>query len=265
MRVRLASGEPAEITTVAQRPQLAGAAIDAGEWPDFMRHNRVAEAYFWQTVQRFPAVCLVATIGDGTVVADAHAVLFASGAKGRRGFPAGGWEQVVVWAFADAYRGMAPDTACALNISVAVSHQGRGLARFMLGSLRTAAAALGVRRLVAPVRPTWKAREPDTPMVDYAARSGPDDLPYDPWLRTHVRVGGRIVGVASASWSVSGSLAQWRDWTGLPFDADGAVRVPGALVPVHCDTRADYAVYVEPNVWVYHDLTESTAEPVHQS
>ncbi len=48
--------------------------------------------------------------------------------------------------------------------------------------------------------------------------------------------------------TISGSLAQWRSWTGLPFDADGAVEVPGALSPVVCDTAADHAVYVEPNV-----------------
>lgn len=58
--------------------------------------------------------------------------------------------------------------------------------------------------------------------------------------------------VAPASMTVSGTLAQWRRWTGLPFDRDGAVEVPGALVPVHCDTAHDHAVYVEPNVWVRH-------------
>jgi hypothetical protein len=45
---------------------------------------------------------------------------------------------------------------------------------------------------------------------------------------------------------------QWRKWTGLPFDRDGAVVVPGALVRVHCDIAAGHAVYVEPNVWVEH-------------
>jgi hypothetical protein len=75
---------------------------------------------------------------------------------------------------------------------------------------------------------------------------------YDPWLRTHVRAGGRIVDVASSSWTVAGSLAQWREWTGLPFDQDGPVDVPGALVPVYCHIAGDHAVYVEPNVWVEH-------------
>jgi hypothetical protein len=80
-------------------------------------------------------------------------------------------------------------------------------------------------------------------------------LPADPWLRTHVRVGGRVLQVCPRSMVVPGTLAEWRDWTGLPFDTSGAVVVPGALVPVHCSVEQNHAVYVEPNVWVEHDLT----------
>ena len=82
-----------------------------------------------------------------------------------------------------------------------------------------------------------------------------DGLPADPWLRTHVQAGAQIIGVAPRSMVITGSLEQWRTWTGLPFDASGPVRVPGALVPVHCDVAADLAVYVEPNVWVRHRTT----------
>lgn len=58
--------------------------------------------------------------------------------------------------------------------------------------------------------------------------------------------------------TVSGSLAQWRDRTGLPFDRDGEVEVPGALVPVRCDIAFDRAVHVEPNVWIRHRTAAGT-------
>jgi hypothetical protein len=32
--------------------------------------------------------------------------------------------------------------------------------------------------------------------------------------------------------TISGTLAQWREWTGLAFDTDGPVIVEGALSPV---------------------------------
>ena len=54
---------------------------------------------------------------------------------------------------------------------------------------------------------------------------------------------------------IDASLDEWRSWTGLDFSATGPVHVSGALVPVQCDVRHGIAVYVEPNVWVRHDLT----------
>lgn len=73
-----------------------------------MRHNRVAEAHFWRSMEVFPETCLVASNTAGTVIADAHAVRYSSTREGRDPLPDGGWEQVVVWAFADAEQGVAP-------------------------------------------------------------------------------------------------------------------------------------------------------------
>jgi GNAT superfamily N-acetyltransferase len=246
---------PFEITTVAERPHLAGTPIDVGPWSEFMRHNRVSEAYFWQTLKVFPDTCLVATAADGSVVGEAHAVQLALGGRDRTAFPPGGWEQAVVWAFADARSGVTPDIACALNISVARDFQGQGLAGLLLTALRDTAARLGLRSLHAPVRPTRKHLEPITPMREYADRTRDDGLPFDPWLRTHVRAGGQLVGLAPTSWVIAGTLAEWHGWTGLPFDRSGAVEVPGALTLVQCDVEAGSAVYVEPNVWVDHRLS----------
>lgn len=85
-------------------------------------------------------------------------------------------------------------------------------------------------------------------------RSRSDGLPLDRWLRVHVRAGGQIVGIASCSATVQAPLSQWRRWTGLPFDQDGAVVIPGGLVPVLVSITHDIGVYVEPNVWVRHAL-----------
>jgi hypothetical protein len=84
-------------------------------------------------------------------------------------------------------------------------------------------------------------------------------LPYDPWQRVHVRAGGRIVRPAEAWMTIPGTVAQWREWTGLHFDPAGPVLVPNALVPVQCDPGHGYAVYVGPNVWVHHKLAGQPA------
>ncbi|NEE58990.1 N-acetyltransferase, partial [Streptomyces sp. SID8455] len=106
---------------------------------------------------------------------------------------------------------------------------------------------------VAPVRPSGKHLRAALPMEEYARLTRPEDgLPEDPWLRVHVRAGGVVDSVAPVSMTVSGTIEQWRKWTGLPFDTEGPVEVPGALVPVHCSPAHGYAVYTEPNVWVRH-------------
>jgi hypothetical protein len=120
--------------------------------------------------------------------------------------------------------------------------------------MRRNVARLGFTDLVAPVRPNGKPEFPTEPMDVYSRQTRLDGLPQDPWLRVHVRAGGRIRNVAHTSMAVTGTLARWREWTGLPFDTPGPVVVPGALVPVLCEPDHDYAVYVEPNVWMHHRL-----------
>ncbi|HEV2637756.1 MAG TPA: hypothetical protein VGX23_21565 [Actinocrinis sp.] len=242
-----------KITTVAQRPELAQGLLFADTWPVFCTRGLVGGSHFGRIAEVFPDYVLAATDGTGQVVARGCSVPFAGRAAGRDPRPARGYEQVLVWAFQDRRDGLAPDVVSAADITVRADRLGRGLSRIMLEAMRHNTREQGINTLIAPVRPSAKHAEPGTPMSQYMHRTRPDGLPADPWLRTHVRAGGVIEKPAPASMTVSGSLAQWREWTGLPFDADGPVLVPGALVPVQCSVDNDVAVYVEPNVWVRHD------------
>jgi hypothetical protein len=161
---------------------------------------------------------------------------------------------VTVWAFDDVLAGQTPDIASAVEIMVGQACRGSGLSHRMLAALRDAVRDAGLSRLVAPVRPNGKHQYPNLPMAEYITMVRADGSRVDPWLRVHARAGGRITQVAPASMVMAGSLAQWRERTGLPFDRTGDVIVPEALVPVHCDAEHDHAVYVEPNVWVGHVL-----------
>ncbi|MEU6082603.1 N-acetyltransferase [Streptomyces sp. NPDC047108] len=241
-----------EITALAERPALVGRLHEMTEtWPRFISEDAVAGSLLPLVPEEFPEYCVVATHGD-RVVAKGLAAPFRADLPDREETPDGGWDTVLTWAFTDRRQGRAPTVASALEITVDAAYLGRGLSPRMLSGLRDAAARQGHDTLLAPVRPNAKHLEPRVPMGDYARRVREDGLPADPWLRVHVRAGGSVVKVAPASMAVSGSLAQWREWTGLPFDHDGDVDVPGALLPVRCDTAHDYAVYVEPNVWVRH-------------
>ncbi|MFF9146278.1 N-acetyltransferase [Streptomyces sp. NPDC014861] len=242
------------ITTLAERPGLEGPMWSMKDlWPAFTMHDPVSWAYMGQVVRRFPEYVLVATDAEGAVVARGFSVPFRLDEEGRGALPARGWDEVVLWAFSDLRHGREPDTVSALEVTVDTGALGRGVSHAMLAAMRENTRRLGFAELVAPVRPNAKHLEASASLHEYAFRTRESDgLPQDPWLRVHVRAGGRIEAVAPASMTISGSLEQWREWTGLPFDADGPVEVPGALVPVHCEAALGYAVYVEPNVWVRH-------------
>ncbi|MFJ8924459.1 N-acetyltransferase [Streptomyces sp. NPDC102415] len=243
-----------KITTLAERPELAGALGEMPDtWPAFVLEDLVGWANFPRMATEFPEFVLVATDPGGAVVARGYSVPFALGAPGRGRLPEGGWDQVLLWAFSDLRHGRTPDTVSAIEITVTTGRLGQGISGRMVAAMRDNARRLGFRELVAPVRPSAKHAEPGVPMEEYARRVRDEDgLPYDPWLRVHVRAGGVIEGVAPVSMTVSGPLDRWREWTGLPFDTEGPVEVAGALVPVHCAPAHGYAVYVEPNVWVRH-------------
>jgi GNAT superfamily N-acetyltransferase len=243
------------ITTLAERPELIERVYDIEDnWPAFMSGDALANAMFHRVAGDFPEFCVMATDEDGTPVARGRGIPFRFGAPPREQLPDGGWDRVMTWAYNDQKTGAEVNAASALEIMIAPGHLGGGLSYRMLEALREAVARKGIGTMFAPVRPNQKHLDPYLPMPEYAAATRPDGLPVDAWLRVHVRAGAVIEKVAPASMVIAGSLAQWRTWTGLPFDADGDVIVPGALVPVRCNVAHDYAVYVEPNVWVRHDL-----------
>ncbi|MEV6395787.1 N-acetyltransferase [Streptomyces sp. NPDC051907] len=242
------------ITTLAERPELQEPMWQMLDtWAEFVSNDPVGWANIGRIVAELPEYVLVATEPDGTVVARAFSVPLQLAAEGRGWLPGTGWDQVMLWAFSDLRHGRTPDTVSAIEITVADGRLGRGISGRMLAAMRENARRLGFEELIAPVRPSRKSEEPAALIEEYAYRTrAADGLPEDPWLRVHVRAGGVIDSIAPASMTVSGTLEQWRKWTGLPFDASGPVEVPGALVPVHCDAERGYAVYVEPNVWVRH-------------
>jgi GNAT superfamily N-acetyltransferase len=241
-----------------ERPDLIDRVYEVDStWPDFMTRDPVANALYWQVAQTFPQLCAVATDESDAVVATGRALHFALDLPNRGSLPDGGLDRVTIWAFNDKLAGRTPDIASAVEIAIGRAHQGTGLSHRMLAALRDAVRAAGLTKLVAPVRPNAKHQHPRMPMTEYIALTRDDGLPVDPWLRVHVRAGGQILRPAPTSMVMVGSLAEWREWTGLPFDQAGDVIVPEALVPVHCDLEHDHAVYVEPNVWVEHDLSGS--------
>lgn len=241
-----------------RRPDLAPMLWQISDiWPRFMQQDPSSTMYYDVVTERYSEFAMVAYEPDrpDVPIARSFAVPFAFGAEhGRHELPDDGWDAVIRWGWLDHAEGRTPTHASALEIGIAPDRRGEGLAAVMLAAMRDNVARLGFTDLFAPVRPSGKTHEPQVPMTEYAARTRPDGLPEDPWLRVHARAGAEIVGVCPRAMTISGTLAEWREWTGLPFDRTGDATVPFALNPVHVDVTHDHAVYVEPGVWVHHKI-----------
>ena len=243
------------VVTLAERPDLVDAMWDMpSTWPRFMLEDPVADVWFQHLPEVFGEYQLVALDAAGRVVGKVNSIPFAWSGQDDD-LPARGWDGILERGFAEQARGVSPTAVSLLEARVVPELRGGGMSARLLQAAAANVRRLGLRDLFGPVRPTAKSDEPATPMAAYVARlRDGDGLPVDPWLRVHVRLGGRIVAVCPVSMTVPGTLAQWREWSGLPLTTSGAVEVPGALVPVHVSVENDHAVYVEPNVWVHHPL-----------
>jgi GNAT superfamily N-acetyltransferase len=248
------------IATFAECPDLRDKVFESeiqSAVPEFMRHDRTAWLYYgagW--LDRYLDYGLVAVDPDepDRPVARAFGVPFAfrDGRPERAELPERGWDAVIRWGAEDQLAGRAANAVSALEIMVAPRHHGRGISQRMLAAMRDNVRRLGFSDLYAPLRPTLKDKEPLTPFAEYTSRRRGDGLPWDPWVRVHVRAGAGIVKIAPISMVVPGTIAEWSQWTGMGFERSGDTVVPGALAPIHVSREQDHAVYVEPNLWVHH-------------
>ena len=254
---------PAErlaVVTLRERPELRAGLFSAefdAAWPVFMRHDPTAMLYYGtEALDRYVDFALAGVDRDepDRAIARAFSVPFAfrDAASGRKELPPGGWDEVIRWADADWRAGRRPTVVSALEIALLPPYRGRGISQLMLSAMIANTWERGFGDLYAPLRPSDKHREPYVAFADYIARMRDDGLPHDSWLRTHVRAGARVVGIAPYSMVIAGTLAEWSQWTGVEFAHGGEIIVPGALSPVHASREQNHAVYVEPNLWVHH-------------
>lgn len=236
--------------TADERPELLERRAHLVDtWPAFMLEDPVSHRCWNLLYERFGALQhLLVDEGADEVVAEANCVPVRVDVEA---LPARGWDDVLE-------RGTtadeAPTAVSAISIVIAAARRGEGLSARCLQRMREGAAAYGYAHLVAPVRPSLKARYPLVDIDRYVEWTTPEGTPFDPWLRVHARAGAKLVSVCHESMTIPGSVGDWERWAGMRFPESGDYVVPGALTLVSIDVEQDRGVYVEPNVWMRHTL-----------
>jgi GNAT superfamily N-acetyltransferase len=234
--------------TVAERPDLAEPAweLTRDVLPEYNNHGDVLNRYWGRLTEELPDFQFHVVGDDGEILArarclpmrwDGSVADLPAGIDGAiaRGFDEGGGNAL-----------------CALVIMIPRKLQGRGLSSLAVSAMLELARRHGLGSLIAPVRPSWKERYPLVPIERYASWRRTDGLLFDPWMRVHERLGATVLKPEPESLRITGTLAEWEEWTGMLFPESGVYWFPGGLATLTVDREADQGSYWEPNVWMRH-------------
>jgi len=248
--------QPYTVVTGAGRPNYVQEfyADTDGAWPVIANQNPTASRYWEQLNRDFAefqfALADLAT-GAYVAVGSCIPVLWEGDLAD---LPDEGWDWAMVEGISGGETGRAPNMLCALSITVPLRSRGRGVSYYAVRAMCGIARAHGFRDLIVPARPTLKHRYPLTPISRYITWTTDEGLLFDPWLRVHARLGGRIIKPCPRSETTIAPIADFEKWTGMKFPDSGSYIVPDGMAPVEIDRETGLGTYVEPNVWMHHDL-----------
>lgn len=245
----------ATFVSFAERPELWDQIEDLSSrvWPEYNLHGDVTGEHWGRLYEDFPDFQFVLyDEPTAQVLCEGHTIP-CSWDGSVDGLPEG-IDAVLLQGLELLAAGRRPNALSALAAEVLPEHRDKRLSSVILEKMRDIAARHALANLIAPVRPSLKARYPITPIEDYVYWTRPDGQPFDPWIRVHTRMGADILKPIPSSLLITGTVAEWESWTAMAFPATGDYVFPEGLAPVAIDRDADRGTYWEPNVWIRHPV-----------
>jgi hypothetical protein len=228
--------------------------IAGASWPEFMLHDPIANENWHELFDRFVDYQFALLDTEKNCMAAMANSLPFYWDRPLEELPEGGWDWVFLKAVEDHRNGVTPNIQSAIQIAIQPEYQSQGLSSKMIQSMRAIGQSKGFQFLVAPVRPNQKSKYPLISIDNYIKWTNGEGLPFDAWLRVHARAGAGIIKPCHEAMTIRGTRADWEEWTGMKFPQKGKYVIPGALNPMEMNLEKDEGVYVEPNVWMVHQL-----------
>lgn len=219
-------------------------------WPEFMQHDALVEKHWSRLYSDFLDFQL-ALKSENDIVGVGNAVPVHWEGEFNN-LPSRGLDWAMAKAVEDHGTGLIPNLLVGVQILLRADQRNRGLSYDFLEHMKRVAKTAGIDHIAFPVRPTHKHLYPLTPMEEYIRWHDKKGEAFDPWIRVHMKAGGKIISVCPESMTIQGRLNEWQDWTGLSFQSSGLYIIEKALSPVYIDLEEDFGEYVEPNVWIIH-------------
>jgi len=244
-----------EIVTLSQKPYLADQidCLSREAWAKFLRN---ANTLHWRSLfSAFADFQVLLCAPADNVIAVGHTIPFIW--DGTINDLPSTINEIMERAM-DAYQNrQQPTTLSAIAAIVAPPFQRQGLSSAVLRAMKSVAMKHNLCNFIAPVRPTLKSSYPLTPIERYAGWKQADGSPFDPWLRVHWKLGAVQLKVMPESMTVTGTVAEWEEWTGMKFPESGEYIISGALQPLEINREGNIGHCDDPNIWMRHSMIES--------
>jgi len=225
--------------------------LNANSFPAFMMWSSPGNWRWHRIYSMFPSYQIAAFDKNGVLLGSANSVPVCW--PGQPANLPGGYDDVLVTS-TDANFKPRTNAVCLLAIAVANHVRGRHVPTALMQELKRRAAQSGDMAVIAPLRPTKKCLHPGVAMTEYISWKNENGEAFDPWLRTHIGLGAKVLGVAEKSITITQPLSRWRQIGEISVLGISSWIVPGALSPIIVDPEQQYGTYVEPNIWVCHWL-----------
>ena len=219
-------------------------------FPTFITSDQLAKRYIGRVQEFFPHVNIVLLDESDFLVAAGWGVPLVW--NGETDSLPCGYSESLKRAVENHEANECPNTFVICGGIVRPDLKGQGLSTVLIQTLRSLALASGLGQVICPVRPTLKSRYPLISIERYMQWTRVDGSPFDPWVRTHVRAGAKILTTEPNSQTMTGTVEQWETWTSMKFPETGEYVIPDGMSLLYIDREADSGIYVEPNVWVQH-------------
>lgn len=240
-------------------PRIRQAQTELGKnaWPEFMQHDRIVEKH-WPSLYSDFLDFQFAALSENDIVGVGNSIpVYWKGEF--NDLPGRGLDWAMTKAVKDYRTELTPNLLVGVQILLKADHRNRGWSYDFLAYMKRVAQDYGIKHIALPLRPILKHLYPLIQMEEYMMWTNQKGEPFDPWIRVHVKAGGRIISVCRESMTIQGRVKEWQDWTGLSFQSSGLYIIEKALSPVYIDLEEDLGEYVEPNVWVIHSTQSNVA------
>lgn len=187
-----------------------------------------------------------------------------------------GWDWAMTQSLSDVLRGRSPNLLSAAATVVSPAARGQGLASQAVDWMKEIASQHGLQYLIAPLRPSHKRDFPFLDFIQYGQKTKIDvegrAYPYDPWLRLHVKKGGRLIHPCFRSIRIRQPLPVWKSW--VPSieeeltkreeltnqtrraneDLACQIPLPEADSPLLVDWKSQTGYYSASGMWCVHEI-----------